>query len=159
MTDARARRIAVLTAAARNKSEQKAKAAGKAIRALVKRGDPVTFHAVQREAGVSHAFLYNHPELRGRVERLRSQARPRPVPPAPTGSADPLVLALNRQIDRLKQQHRKEVQTLRTALQQARREPRTPARTRSSWSRRKDLARRPVEMTTLHRSQQRPDLP
>jgi hypothetical protein len=36
-----------------------------AIRALIKRSEPVTFQAVQREAGVSHAFLYTHPELRG----------------------------------------------------------------------------------------------
>ena len=29
--------------------------------------DAITFQAVQRQAGVSHAFLYNHPELRGRI--------------------------------------------------------------------------------------------
>jgi predicted Zn-dependent protease len=75
-TDARGRRIAVLAAAARAKSQAKTHAAERAIRALVKRGEPVTFQAVQREAGVSHAFLYTHPELRGRIEHLRAQARP-----------------------------------------------------------------------------------
>nr|WP_234904091.1 hypothetical protein [Mycolicibacterium frederiksbergense] len=47
---------------------------------MVKRGDPITFQAVQREAAVSHAFLYNHPELRKRIEHLRG-TRPRPRRP------------------------------------------------------------------------------
>ena len=82
MSDIRARRTAVLAAAAKAKSEAKAHAAGQAIRRLVKRGEPVTFQAVQREAGVSHAFLYGNPDLRARIEHLRAQARPQPVAPA-----------------------------------------------------------------------------
>ena len=81
MTDARERRIATLTAAAKAKSQAKTDAAEQAIRRLVKRGEPVTFQAVQREAGVSHAFLYGHPDLRGRIEHLRAQNRP-PTPRA-----------------------------------------------------------------------------
>ena len=65
MTDARERRIATLTAAAKVKSQTKTDAAEQAIRRLIKRGEPVTFQAVGREAGVSHAFLYGHPDLRG----------------------------------------------------------------------------------------------
>ena len=87
MNDIRARRTAVLAAAARAKSEAKAAAADQAIRRLVKRGEPVTFQSVQREADVSHAFLYGNAELRGRIERLRDQAarnRPRPTRPAAT---------------------------------------------------------------------------
>ena len=80
MSDIRARRTAVLAAAAKAKSDAKAQAADQAIRRLVRRGEPVTFQAVQREAGVSHAFLYGNPDLRGRIERLRAQARPQPVP-------------------------------------------------------------------------------
>ena len=94
MTDTRDRRVAVLATAARAKSAAKTKAADQAIRALIKRGEPITFQAVQREAGVSHAFLYNHPELRGRIERLRAQARPAPgrcprPRTAPTPSCSP----------------------------------------------------------------------
>jgi uncharacterized protein DUF6262 len=63
MSDIRARRTAVLAAAAKAKSEAKAHAADQGIRRLVKRGEPVTFQAVQREAGVSHAFLYGNPDL------------------------------------------------------------------------------------------------
>ena len=46
MTEARSRRIAVLTAAAQAKSAAKTTAAERGIRALVKRGDPITFQAV-----------------------------------------------------------------------------------------------------------------
>jgi hypothetical protein len=119
MTGTRARRVAVLATAAKAKSEAKTKAAEQAIRTLVKRGQPITFQAVQREAGVSHAFLYSHPELRGRIERLRAQARPAPVQPDTAESADTLVLALTSQINQLKKRHRQEVQELRTALEQA----------------------------------------
>jgi hypothetical protein len=73
MTDLRARRTAVLAAAAKAKSHAKAEAAGQAIRRLIRRGEPVTFQAVQREAGVSHAFLYWNPELRARIEHLRDR--------------------------------------------------------------------------------------
>lgn len=51
MTDTRERRIAVLTAAAKAKSQRAAHAADQAIRSLVKRGEPITFQSVQREAG------------------------------------------------------------------------------------------------------------
>lgn len=71
MSDIRARRTATLAAAAKAKSAAKAHAADQAIRRLVRRGEPVTFQAVQREAGVSHAFLYGNPDLRARIEHLR----------------------------------------------------------------------------------------
>ena len=76
MTDIRDRRIAVLDAAAKAKSQNKTRDAEDAIRRLVKRNDPITFQAVQREAGVSHAFLYNHSELRQRIEHLRARHTP-----------------------------------------------------------------------------------
>lgn len=119
MTDARTRRIQTLNAAAKEKSQAKTKAAEQAIRTLIKRGEPITFQAVQREASVSHAFLYSHPDLRGRIERLRAQGRPIPTPAAPAAAESTLVLALTSQITRLKQQHRQEVQALREALEQA----------------------------------------
>ena len=119
MTDPQAKRIAVLTAAAKSKSEAKTRAAELGIRALVKRGAPVTFQAVQREAGVSHAFLYSHPHLRGRIEHLRAHARPSSAPSVPPDSESTLVLALTGQIDQMQKRHRQEVQALRAALEQA----------------------------------------
>ena len=119
MNDVRARRTAVLAVAARAKSEAKAAAADQAIRRLVKRGEPVTFQSVQREAGVSHAFLYGNAELRGRIEQLRDQARPKPAPPDSTGSDNTIIHALTSQITHLKKQHRDENSALRAALEQA----------------------------------------
>lgn len=119
MTEARSRRIAVLTAAAQAKSAAKTTAAERGIRALVKRGDPITFQAVQREAGVSHAFLYGNPELRGRIEHLRAQARPGTAPTVAQDSESTLVSALTGQINRLKKEHRQRVAALQSALEEA----------------------------------------
>jgi hypothetical protein len=119
MTESRDRRTAVLAAAAKAKSQNKTRDAELAIRRLVKRGEPITFQAVQREAGVSHAFLYNHPELRQRIENLRSRPRPSTINEAPTDSDSTLVITLTRQIADLKKQHHQQVQALRDALQRA----------------------------------------
>ncbi len=80
MSDTRQQRIEVLKTAARRKSEEKTRSADAAIARLIKRGEPVTFQAVQREAGVSHAFLYNNTRLRTRIEHQRRQHRPAPDP-------------------------------------------------------------------------------
>jgi hypothetical protein len=119
MTDARERRIATLTAAAKVKSQTKTNAAEQAIRRLIKRGEPVTFQAVGREAGVSHAFLYGHPDLRGRIERLRTQHRPLPAEPAPAATENTLVSTLTNQVNHLKKQNRQQVQALQSALERA----------------------------------------
>jgi Ribonuclease G/E len=119
MNDIRARRTAVLAAAARAKSEAKTTAADQAIRRLVKKGEPVTFQSVQREAGVSHAFLYGNAGLRGRIERLRDQSRPKPPPPDEAGTDNTIIQTLTSQINHLKKQHRASNAALRAALEQA----------------------------------------
>jgi hypothetical protein len=117
MTDQRQRRIDVLHQAARRKSEAKTKAAETALRTLVKRGEPITFQAVQREAGVSHSFLYTHPTLRERIECLRQQ-RQTAAPSAPAEENN-IVLALTAEISRLKKQLRETDKDLREALARA----------------------------------------
>jgi len=119
VTDIHAKRVAVLTAAAKAKSQAKTEAAEQGIRALVKRCEPITFQAVQREAGVSHAFLYGHPDLRGRIEHLRARTRPNTAPTAPPDSESTLVITLTAEINQLRRRHRHDVQTLRNALEQA----------------------------------------
>ena len=116
MTDLRARRTAVLTAAAKAKSKAKADAAARPLRRLVKRGEPITFQSVQREAGVSHAFLYGNPALRTRIEHLRAQARPQPAPLGDASSDNTIIQALTSQITHLKKQHRDQTQALHAAL-------------------------------------------
>jgi hypothetical protein len=117
--DDRARRSAVLNAAAKAKSRTKTAAAEQAIRALVKRGEPITFQAICREAAVSQAFLYKHPDLRQRIEQLRNQAQSSARVPRQPTDTDAVVFALTSQIDQLKKQHRQEFQALRAALEQA----------------------------------------
>ncbi|MFE7794538.1 DUF6262 family protein [Streptomyces sp. NPDC057460] len=143
------------------KSQAKTQAAEQAIRRLIKRGEAITFQAVQREAGVSHAFLYNHPNMRGRIERLRPQARPLPAPAAPADAENTLVLALTGQITRLKQQRRLEVRALRDALEQAhgenldlRRELDRHGRT-STTAAGGDESGLPGDISTSHRDGQR----
>ena len=117
MTDTRDRRIAVLDAAAKTKSLNKTRDADQAIRRLVKRNEPITFQAVQRDAGVSHAFLYNHADLRQRIENLR--ARHTPIAATPADSDNTLVITLTRQIADLKKQHHQQLQDLRKVLERA----------------------------------------
>ncbi|MGW7571870.1 DUF6262 family protein [Streptomyces tendae] len=120
MSDNRQQRIDTLKEAARRKSEEKVKAAEAAIRRLVKRGEQVTFQAVQREAGVSQNFLYTNAELRARIEHQRRTHRPSPRPvPAQGDSGNNIVMALTSEVARLKKQHRTEVAELRKALEQA----------------------------------------
>src|SRR5450631_2139485 len=87
VSDIRARRTAVLAAAAKAKSEAKAHAADQAIRRLVRRGEPV----------VSHAFLYGNPGLRDRIERLRAQACPQPAQASDATSDNTIIQALTSQ--------------------------------------------------------------
>ena len=57
--------------------------ARKAIRRLDQAGEPITFQAVAREAGVSRQFLYAAGELRSEIERLRSAHPGSHDPPLP----------------------------------------------------------------------------
>jgi len=118
MTDSRDRRITALNQAAKAKSKNKTRDADQAIRRLVKRGEPINFQAVQREAGVSHAFLYNHPELRKRIEHLRG-TRQMISAEQPADADNTIVNTLTRQIADLKKQHRQQLQALRDALERA----------------------------------------
>jgi hypothetical protein len=120
MSDTRQQRIDVLKDAARRKSVDKTKAAQAALKRLIKRGEPITFQGVQREAGVSHAFLYNNQQLRAQIEHQRRQRRPARHPaPADGDGENNIVITLTAQIARMKTQHRTEVKALRDALEQA----------------------------------------
>lgn len=137
MTDSRQRRITALTEAAKLKSQNKTRDAEQAIRRLIQRGDPITFQAVQREAGVSHAFLYNHPELRTRIEHLRGTRR-KAHTDQPAESNSTLVITLTRQIAELKKQHRQQLKALREALERAHGE---------NLELRRELARRGIHLS------------
>lgn len=113
-----------LRAAAARKSEHATERADAALRALIKRGEAITFRGVATEAGCSPDFLYNSPTLRLRIEHLRAQQQatppPRPRPAVADGPATSnVVRALSAQLAALKKQHHNEVDALNAALSAA----------------------------------------
>jgi hypothetical protein len=61
-----------LAEAAEGRRERAFERARNAIRRLDQAGEPVSFQAVAREAGVSRQFLYTVDQLRREIERLRT---------------------------------------------------------------------------------------
>ena len=76
------RRTEVLREAAHAKREATGKRAEVALRKLIKSGEQINFRAVAAAAGVSVDFLYRHPELRARIEHLRSRQQQQSSPSA-----------------------------------------------------------------------------
>lgn len=60
-------------AAARQRSQATRRRAVTALRRLDTAGTTINFDAVAREAKVSRSWLYNQPDLRAEIERLRSR--------------------------------------------------------------------------------------
>ena len=112
-------RVTRLRAAARAKSETKTRAAEAAIRELAKTGTPISFRAIANKAGVSHLFLYANPDLRSRINHLRSHQRPATAPAPQPSSETTLVQTLSIKIDQLKREHRTQLAEYRSALEQA----------------------------------------
>jgi hypothetical protein len=83
------RRAQVLRAAAQAKRTATTKRAEAALRKLIKTGEEINFRAVAAAAGVSVDFLYRHPELRARIEHLRSRQQKSPSPPPAIPATDP----------------------------------------------------------------------
>lgn len=78
------------------------------LRTLKRRGAPITFRGFAEAAGVSRSWLYQQPQLRTELDRLRQQRSPR----------DPTVPSAERATtDSLRQQihaYREEIARLRT---------------------------------------------
>lgn len=113
-----------LRAAAARKREHATQRAETALRALIKRGDPITFRGVATEAACSPDFLYNSPTLRPRIEHLRAQQQATPPSRARRAAVDGpstsnVVRALSAQIAVLKKQHHDEIAALNAALSTA----------------------------------------
>jgi hypothetical protein len=109
-----------LRAAAARKREHATERAETALRAVIKRGDPVTFRGVATEAGCSPDFLYNSLTLRPRIEHLRAQQQATPSRHRPAATDGPatsnVVRALSAQLTALKKQHHDELAALNAAL-------------------------------------------
>lgn len=61
-----------LVQAAKARHDDTMRRAAKALHQMAKAGEPITFVAVARRAGVSTDFLYNTPTLRSKITELRS---------------------------------------------------------------------------------------
>jgi hypothetical protein len=108
-------------AAARKSAAAKTRA-DHGLREMIRTGQPITFRGLAHTAGVSLDFLYRTPEIRTRVEQLRSQQQA--TPPAPPQLLDPdhpssVIRTLTAQLTELRHRHRDEVNALKQALEAA----------------------------------------
>ncbi|MDZ5480032.1 DUF6262 family protein [Bacillus thuringiensis] len=78
----------------------------KAIQRLVRAHENINFNSVASEAGVSKATLYNHMEIRKRIESLREQQSQAPTPKQikreiDENNKDAIIESLKRRIKKL----------------------------------------------------------
>ncbi|MEW2550403.1 DUF6262 family protein [Streptomyces zhihengii] len=96
----------IVSAAHRRAAATRRKAAS-ALRRMDTTGVVITFETVAREAGVSRSWLYNQPDLRAEIERLRVRRRPvpaaRPVPERQRASEASLLRRLEAATERNRQ--------------------------------------------------------
>ena len=92
-------------AAARQRSQATKRRAVAALRRIDNAGTPVNFDVVAREAKVSRSWLYNQPDLRAEIERLRGRQRPttRPIPDRQRATDASLHQRLQIATDRIRQ--------------------------------------------------------
>lgn len=70
-----------IVTAARHRATATRRRAVAAIRRMDNAGQPISFDAVAREGKVSRSWLYNQPDLRAEIERLRARRDPVPAEP------------------------------------------------------------------------------
>src|SRR5262245_53842670 len=68
----------IVTAARRRATATRRRAVA-ALRRMDNAGQPISFDAVAREGHVSRSWLYNQPDLRAEIERLRARRNPAPA--------------------------------------------------------------------------------
>ena len=73
MTQIRPGNPANLKAAAARRRTAAETRAEQGLDQVIRSGERITFRNIAATAGVSLEFLYNHPELRSRIEHLRTQ--------------------------------------------------------------------------------------
>jgi hypothetical protein len=108
-----------LREAAHRRHEQATERATAALARLSAAGGAISFASVAREADVSTDFLYRQPQLRQRIQQMRTINGRRDTATAddsapPTASAP--VRALSTQLKELRRRHRDEITALKQAL-------------------------------------------
>jgi hypothetical protein len=109
-----------LREAAQRRHEQAAERATTALARLASAGAGISFASVAREADVSTDFLYRQPQLRQRIQQMRTpkgrhgNTSAADDSPPPTSSAP--VRALSAQLKELRRRHHDEIAALHQAL-------------------------------------------
>ena len=122
MTQQRPGNTANLKAAAERRHQAAETRAEAGLQKLARSGQQITFRGVAKAAGVSLEFLYNHPQLRSRIEHLRAQQQTTAAPsqpaagPGPASQASSAIRTLTTELTASKARHRAEVEQLRQAL-------------------------------------------
>jgi hypothetical protein len=118
--NAAARRAQALRQAAKDKQNNAVRRAEAGLRQLVKDGQEISFRAVARTGGISIDFLYTHPELRTRIEKLREQCHAAQPPTAttrePAASDGTVVHTLTAALRQERTAHRERVNDLEQRL-------------------------------------------
>lgn len=109
MRQDRQTRIELLKTASLRKSELAEQRATAAIDALARKGERIDFRSVARAAPVSIDFLYRHPALRAKIERLRVTVQPTTNASPPLGATSGAAGVLLARLD----QERRANKTLR----------------------------------------------
>lgn len=107
-----------LIRAAKARHDETLRRATAALQQMAKEGEPVTFAAVARRAGVSTDFLYNAATLRSKITDLRTGLSiPHTAEPATDGeSSSSAIRALSSQLKAERRRHQEEVHSLQAAL-------------------------------------------
>jgi Family of unknown function (DUF6262) len=99
-----------LRAAARARSARTRDHALAALRRLDTNGAPITLQGLAREAGVSRSWIYNQPDLRAEIQRLRHRDQPSfpalATPARQRASADSLLRRLQAATERIQRLER-----------------------------------------------------
>ena len=111
-----------LKAAAARRHQAAVTRAEAGLQKLTHSGQQITFRGVAKAAGVSLEFLYNHPQLRPRIEHLRARQQTTAAParpaadPVPASQASSVIRTLTAELTASKARHRAEVEQLHQAL-------------------------------------------
>jgi hypothetical protein len=95
-----------LAQAARRKRAQAQARTRVALRELDQQGRPISFQAVARHAGVSRQWLYQQPQLRSEIERLRARRVAGTQPRVPDADRDSDA-SLRQRLENLRQDNRR----------------------------------------------------
>lgn len=107
-----------LKLAAEQRSDEARTRINDAIKALRRENKPISKRAVAARAKVDRTTIYNHPDLREKIEAAAAAPRPKPVPePDSTRTGDNAVIdALRHQIRITDREHQNTLRALRTEL-------------------------------------------